>query len=162
MLAALQQLGRDATAINEGAIGFLPATAGAALAMTATGVAGGAELAQLGVRRAATTAARVFWSGAGAEAAANAYATATGAITLGMTALGNAAMQAASGAAWGEARDAWIAASQRFAAGASGEAHVFLGAAGNGVDAASVWVKTELPMLMANSRITDLVIHIVK
>ncbi len=96
------------------------------------------------------SAGRVFWSGRqGAnQAAAEAYAQATGQTTLGMTATGRALE------AQGAGLDAWRAASAAFAKGASGDVTAFAGNAASN----SIWRTIELPLLKQNPEVIRIII----
>ena len=94
--------------------------------------------------------ASVFWSGPGAEAAANAYAAANSGVTLGMTAAGQAAAQANT---W----EAWTAASLQFAQQAAGMVQVFSNAPLTPFN--SMWFTVELPALVNNPAVTNIVFN---
>jgi hypothetical protein len=102
---------------------------------------------------------RVFWAGPGAEEAANAWAEANNATTLGMTEVGQRVSAAAEGLAPEVARLQWIPPSRDFAAGAVGEVHVFLSSAGVYLD--SIWATVEYEALMANTSVTQIIYHVV-
>ena len=105
---------------------------------------------------------RVFWSG-GKEArqAAEGWAKSNNAVTLEMTEVGQRLQQTTKGMDWlTQARPQWIAASQEFAAGASGEVHVFHNS--EGVSLQSVWATVEYWVLMSNPYVTRIIYHVVE
>ncbi len=91
---------------------------------------------------------RVFWSGKGAEVAATEWAQANGAQMLDMVVNKNLS--------WLEAKPLWAAASKEFAEGATGEVHVFLG---ESVSPESIWLNDELPAIIKNPNVTNIVHH---
>lgn len=95
---------------------------------------------------------RVFWSGNGnkaVEAAARKFAEANGMTTLEMTRAGENLTQLTKSMAWGpEKASMWQRLSAQFARGSHGTVHVFQNA--GGVNAKSVWLNTELPILKQN------------
>jgi hypothetical protein len=59
---------------------------------------------------------------------------------------------------WADAKPLWEAASDSFARGASGNVHVFIN-----VEKAwegSIWAQTELPALVDNRNVPDVVFHL--
>jgi RHS repeat-associated protein len=101
---------------------------------------------------------RVFWTGGDeAKAAAEAFARGNGGVTLGMTPDGIATEAATRGLSWAAARPMWVAASERFATGASGVAHVFIDMAVANPN--SIWAETELPALVGNPGVSDVAFH---
>jgi hypothetical protein len=76
-----------------------------------------------------------------------------------MTASGRAANAATQGMPWAQARPIWAGTSKTFAEGASGPAHVFID-----VELASpesIWATTELPALVENANVTDVIFHLI-
>jgi RHS repeat-associated protein len=101
---------------------------------------------------------RAFWSGEGAMEAAMAWAKANGGVTLEMTEAGQAAANATAGLSREAATPIWEAVSREFAAGASGEVHVFQGPV---VRINSIWATVEYPTLSSNPNVTNIVYHVV-
>lgn len=81
-----------------------------------------------------------------------------GGTTIGMTEGGRAAEAATDGMPWEQARPIWDATSKTFAEGASGPAHVFINV--EAVSPGSIWATTELPTLVENSDVTDVIFHL--
>ncbi len=102
---------------------------------------------------------RVFWSGGQpAEEAATQFASEIGGETIGMTPAGRDAAAAAEGLPWeGGQRQIWEDASETFARGASGEVHVFISGQAR---AGSIWAEKELPALVANQDVTEIIFHL--
>jgi hypothetical protein len=102
---------------------------------------------------------RVFWTGGEeAKSAATSFATENGGETLNMTAEGRALEAATQGIPLAKAQSLLNAASQIFAEGASGEAHVFINLLGANPE--SIWANTELPALVKNSNVADVIFHL--
>ena len=103
---------------------------------------------------------RVFWTGGNAaKDAATSFAEQSGGQTLGMTPEGQAVEAATKDMPWSEAKPLWTAASERFAAGASGNADVFINVARANPD--SIWAETELPALVDNPNVPDVNFHLI-
>ena len=103
---------------------------------------------------------RVFWTGGDAAmSAATKFALDNGGETIGMTPLGQVAEQATEGLPYRLARPAWEAASARFTQGASGEVHVFINV--ELANSGSIWAQTELPGLVQNTNVTDVIFHLI-
>jgi RHS repeat-associated protein len=91
----------------------------------------------------------VFWSGGDvAKNAAEEFARATNRTTLEMSPSGQALERMTESMDWPDARPLWTAASQEFAHGATGTAHVFQNA--NGVRLESVWAQHEYNIIKGN------------
>ncbi len=109
----------------------------------------------------ASGATRVFWTGGeAAETAATKYAVENGGETIGQTAVGRAAQAATRGLPWEQVEPVWMGASKTFAEGASGQAHAFINLelAREG----SVWATTELPALVKNANVSDVIFHLIR
>jgi hypothetical protein len=102
---------------------------------------------------------RVFWAGHGAQEAANAWARANNATTLEMTEVGQRVARATEGLSRAQAEPQWVSISRDFAAGASGEVHVFQSS--NGISLASIWATTEYQVLTLNQNVTRIIYHVV-
>ncbi len=104
---------------------------------------------------------RVFWSGGKvAQKAAEAWAKVNNATTLEMTKAGQRLQETTKGLDWlTQARPQWVAASQEFAAGATGEVHVFHNS--GGVSLQSIWATVEYQALMLNPNVTQIIYHVV-
>jgi hypothetical protein len=103
---------------------------------------------------------RVFWIGGDlAKNAATDWAMTTGGETIGMTAEGRAVDALTTGMSWSKARPLSVAASERFAAGASGDVHVFQNAAG--ISVRSIWAETEYRTLVRNPNVANIIYHVV-
>ena len=106
------------------------------------------------------TVTRVFWSGGDeARRAAELWAKANNAVTLEMSEIGQRVNQMTQGMSWKEARSLWEAASEKFAQGASGEVHAFLGSAVNYEH--GMWATIEYPLLLVNDAVTAIIPHAV-
>ena len=116
------------------------------LASTGTAAVGTAAAGAISGAAAPTS---VFWSGPGSEAAAESYALANNGVTLGMTTLGQAALN-------GETT--WEAASGAFASAASGTVQVFSDAPLTYFPN-SIWYNVELPTLANNPNVTNIVFN---
>jgi len=102
----------------------------------------------------------VFWTGGdAAKDAATKFALENGGTTLEMTEAGQAAAQATEGLPWEEARPIWETGSQSYAQSASGQVHVFINLAEANPD--SIWATTELPTLIENPNVTDIIFHLI-
>lgn len=108
---------------------------------------------------AAATAARVFWSGRGAQAAAEEWATANGARAIGQTAVGQ--LLEDMGKAYGSRaiEPAWEIVSRGFARAAAGEVNVFIGPSTRAAGEVSIWAGTEFPTLLDNPAVTRIIFH---
>jgi hypothetical protein len=100
----------------------------------------------------------VFWSGPGAESAANEWVAANGGQTLGMTQAGQDVAAATQGMDWEQAQPIWQAASKQFAANAWGDVQAFVS---SGANPTSVFFTTELPTLLANPNVGTIFITII-
>lgn len=106
-----------------------------------------------------TSVIRVFWTGGEeAKAAATSFAVENGGETIGMTAEGRALEAATQDMPWVKAQPLWNDASQSFAERASGETHVFINLARANPE--SIWANTELPALVNNLNVTDVIFHL--
>jgi hypothetical protein len=83
----------------------------------------------------------------------------TGGETIGMTAEERAVDALTTGMSWSKARPLSVAASETFAAGASGDVHVFQNAAG--ISVRSIWAETEYPTLVRNPNVANIIYHVV-
>ena len=150
---------------GEGIAAASTALSGSAAATGAAGTAGTAAAAASAdgdPTNEVQTIGRVFWSGGKvAQQAAGAWAKANNATTLEMTEAGKRLQETTKGLDWfTQARPQWAAASQEFAAGATGEVHVFQNSAG--VSLQSIWAKVEYQALMHNQDVTRMIYHVVK
>jgi hypothetical protein len=59
---------------------------------------------------------------------------------------------------WSKAQPLWDAASQQFASAASGDAYVFINMATANPE--SIWATTELPALVDNDNVPDIIFHL--
>jgi hypothetical protein len=106
-------------------------------------------------------AARVFWAGSYvARKAATDWATANGSETLEMSAEGRAVDAATRDVPWEKAQPACEAAANKLASGASGVVHVFIDSARANPE--SISANTELPALIKNKNVTDVVFHFLR
>ena len=106
------------------------------------------------------SATRVFWTGGdAAKAAATKFAVEKGGETIGMTAGGQAVADATDGVPWEEAKPLWQAASKSFAQGSSGIVHAFINV--ELANPESIWAVTELPALVENPNVTDVIFHLI-
>ena len=122
------------------------------VAMTAAGAKGAGAFAGVGGVSETTS---VFWSGGqAAKTAATEWASANGGRTIGMTKAGQNLATSTKNMDWSEAKPQWAAASQEFAAQASGRAVVFQSS--SGVSVTSIWAETEYPTLVANPNVTGI------
>jgi RHS repeat-associated protein len=102
-----------------------------------------------------------LWTGGqDAMAAAQEYAEANGSVTLDMTEAGQQAAADAEGLPWegeGGGKEIFQDASRDFAASAEGEVNVFVGP--NGIGQNSIFLNQELPQLLSNPEVTNIVYH---
>ena len=107
----------------------------------------------------AAPATSVFWSGGleVAGATASSWAAMNGGVTLEMTAAGQSLTAATQGMAWTEAGPLWAAASNEFAAMATGEVHVFQATY---VSTGSFWATIEYPALTQGGRVSQIIYHV--
>lgn len=100
---------------------------------------------------------RVFWSGGDvAKSAATGWAQSNNAVTIEMTPIGQNLEEITKSMDWlTEARPLWEAAAEDFAAGASGEVHVFLNS--GGYSPSGIWQTIEYPTLILNNNVTGII-----
>lgn len=132
----------------------------AALMVLPVGEIGDATLAGASRLLFGSKAARVFWQGGDvAKDTATGFAVANGATTIGMTVAGKVLEVAISRIPYSVAKPFWNGASWLFARTSTGQVDVFINMARP--NPASIWAKTELPTLIANQNVSDIVFHLV-
>jgi hypothetical protein len=134
-------------------------TAATIASLGSTGAAEAAVEGAVTATEAGGGATRVFWiGGEAAKNAATSFATENGGTTIGMTPEGRALEAATQDMPWSKAQPLWNAASERFASGASGNAHVFINLPRANPE--SIWANTELPALVNNQNVPDVIFHL--
>ena len=128
-------------AVGTAAVTALPGFAAVGTAAAPIAAAAASPQGQATIQEATS----VFWSGPGAEAAANAYAAANNGATLSMTSFGQAAQNGTM---------TWGAASQAFANAASGNVVVFSNAPFTNFG--NIWYNIELPTLLNNPAVNTI------
>jgi RHS repeat-associated protein len=135
-------------------IGETLASEGGYIGVAGESVAAGAS----GAATAAEAETRVFYSGEGAQETAQAWAKTNNATTIDMTETGKA-IKEFTGAPHNtyDATKLWKGPSGEFAAGASGDVHVFIGE--GGAPPEGIWATVEHQALMENPNVTGIYEH---